>query len=102
MADPPTTEPSITLSPKEVYDALVSLDPSKLNGTDSISPSIFLHCAPVLYEPFTRYSVFVLASTRSHYTNIETCTHDFCYQLLTYFSSLYIRQSFKRLIFNKL
>ena len=40
---------SITI--EEVYDALVSLDPTKVPGIDLISPKILQTCAPILCQP---------------------------------------------------
>ena len=48
----------ISLSPQEVYNVLVSLDPSKAQGIDHLSPKIWKISAPYLTEPlchlFTR------------------------------------------------
>ena len=41
----------ISITIEEVYDALVSLDPTKAPGIDLISPKILQTCAPILCQP---------------------------------------------------
>ena len=42
----------ISISEDEVFEALISLDPSKAMGCDGIGPKLLKHCATALYQPF--------------------------------------------------
>jgi len=42
---------NISFTSQDVFDILVSLDPNKAMGTDSISPKVLKHCADLLCVP---------------------------------------------------
>ena len=42
---------NISISPEEVYEVLVSLDPNKVQGIDCLSPKLWKVCAPCISKP---------------------------------------------------
>ena len=51
LAKPQTSISEIQFSELDVYDALSSVDVSKAEGCDEISPKLLKHCALPLYQP---------------------------------------------------